>query len=167
MGHLLFLSQLKVYNARGIQIFSFLGDRLDQVLMQRLGMPYKMVGEHGLSTQLLVECFLDRRKPIMLLLRDNKIGNDFKGYLPWHLRTIEQLKACGVRIANLWSVDLKNAPTDILAGLYESIRMFAEESGLNGTQPETPNLERDAQAGPHEMEATPAKPQHSGHGAGI
>lgn len=164
-----FLDELRVYNARGVQVFSFLGDRMDNALMQRLGMPYKQVGEHGLTNQLLVECFLDRRKPIIVLLRDQKLGQDFKGYLPWHLMTIQHLKSCGVEIANLWSVDLKNASTQAMDRMYETVRRFAEESNaVYAPGPrETSILERDAQTGPLANEQRTEDAQHRGPHPGL
>ncbi|HLF64327.1 MAG TPA: hypothetical protein VI603_11270 [Saprospiraceae bacterium] len=156
-----FLNEMRVYNARGIQIFSFLGDRIDSTLMQRLGMPYKEVGDHGLKVQLLVESFLDRRKPIVLLLRDNKLGETCKGYLPWHRNTIAKLAECGIRVCNLWSLQLKNAPLETLEQIYEAVRSFAEESNAAAlsTLSENPILERHAQPESHAMEQLPEDPQ--------
>jgi hypothetical protein len=163
-----FLDEMRVYNARGIQVFSFLGDRLDNALLQRLGMPYKLVGEHGLTHQLVMESFLDRRKPIMILLRDQKLGHTFRGYLPWHHRTVGLLRKCGIRVQNLWSVDLKNSPAGTMEKLYEEIRRFAEEvNASTATVQESPNLSADAQAGPQAVEPIPQKPQYSGYEAGI
>jgi hypothetical protein len=159
-----FLEDLRVYNSRGVQVFSFLGDRLDGQLMQRLGMPFKQIGEHGLSMSLVIECFLDRRKPIIALLRDGKLGQEFKGYLPWHLQTIEKLESCGVVMKNLWSVDLKNAPGETLDDIYECVREFAEHASSASVPPVSENsiLDRDARIGPHTPESRPENTQPRG-----
>jgi hypothetical protein len=160
---------MRVYNARGVQIFSFLGDRLDGTLMHRLGMPYKEVGESGLAVQLLVESFLDRRKPIILLLRDYKLGQSFRGFLPWHRNIIAKLSACGIKICNLWSQNLKNTPAETMEALYEEVRVFAEESNaaIVSTASENPILERHAQSGPHAMEQLPEDPKTGSYVPGF
>jgi hypothetical protein len=162
-----FLHEMRVYNARGIQIFSFLGDRLDMSLMQRLGMPYKEIGEGGLSTKLIVESFLDRRKPVILLLRDHKFGQTFTGYLPWHLQIIEKLTGCGVHICNLWSVNLKNAPAETMEHLYENVRRFAEESNASSApgMTESPTLDHHARPESHAMEPVSQNPRTGSTGA--
>jgi hypothetical protein len=164
-----FLKEMRVYNARGIQIFSFLGDRLDTTLMQRLGMPFKEVGDGVLTTQLIVESFLDRRKPVILLLRDHKLGQTLKGDLSWHRDTIDRLGACGIHICNLWSVNLKNAPHEALEQIYECVRSFAEESNAAAmtTHTENPILERHAQPGSHALEQLPEDAESKSHTTGF
>jgi hypothetical protein len=164
-----FLNEMRVYNARGIQIFSFLGDRIDGTLMQRLGMPYKEVGDTGLTTQLIVESFLDRRKPVILLLRDHKLGQTLSGSLPWHQSTIAKLASCGIHICNLWSLDLKNTPFETMENLYEEVRRFAEEANAASMPAlsENPILERHAQSGSHAMEQLPEDTQPGRHATGF
>ncbi len=164
-----FLNEMRVYNARGIQIFSFLGDRIDGTLMQRLGMPYKEVGDAGLTAHLLVESFLDRRKPVILLLRDNKLGQTLSGYLPWHQSTIAKLATCGIHVCNLWSLNLKNTPFEAMEHLYEEVRSFAEESNAMSvpTLSENTILERHAQPGSHAMEQLPEDTQPRSHATGF
>jgi hypothetical protein len=113
---------------------------------------------------LMIECFLDRRKPIILLLRDGKLGQDFKGHLPWHLSTIQKLEACGVSMKNLWSVDLKNAPGATLDDVYECIREFAEQASVSSPTPVSENsiLDRDARIGPTTPESQPENTQPRG-----
>lgn len=160
-----FLQGMRVYNAKDIQIFSFLGERIDAQVLQGLG-PYKEVGEQVLNTQHLVECFLDRRKPIAILLRDNKLGREYTGCLAWQEIILRKLMACGLHLCNLWSLDLKNDPHTAITLLNNDVRRVLTGGVPVPTHAESATLEH-VRSGSHTLETLTEDPRFGDHTPGL
>jgi hypothetical protein len=162
-----FLKGMRIYNTRDIQIMSFLGDRIDHGMLQHLGLPYKEVGEEGMHPGHIVECFLDRKKPIVLLIRDNKLGVEYSGCLRWHHATIDTLRACGVHVCNFWTLHLKHDPQNALIRLFDEIRQCAGAAMSPEALHESAILRRHVDSGSHTLAPITEDARDRGGSAGL
>lgn len=112
---------MRLYNCKGIEIFSFLGDTVDKAILQRLGVPYKQTGDPAPTVKHITEAMLDNRKPIVMLTRDYTMGELAAGHLHWHVVTLNRFKACGLCIINSWSLDWKQEPTRAIHDLVKEV----------------------------------------------
>ncbi len=103
-----YAGEMKIYNGRDIQIFSFLGDTCDKYIMGSLQMPYKVIGEDNqLDVRHITEALLDSKKPIVILTRDGVMAHDLAENLFWQEDALKRIGAKGIDIFNIWSTDLK------------------------------------------------------------
>ena len=103
-----FLDNVRIYNARNIQIFSFLGDITDNFILRSLGEPYKVVGDNvKLNTKHITEALLDSSKPIAVLTRDSIMHFDEGADLFWQEDILSRISGTGILHLNTKSIDLK------------------------------------------------------------
>ena len=104
-----FGGELNGYNARNIQVLSFMGATIDKQVLEQLQVPYKMIGTDGtISTEQLTEALLDTRKPMVLLTRDGILGYTYKGAMFWQSSLCQFVNTCGVPVINTWSANWKS-----------------------------------------------------------
>ena len=121
-----FAASLRIYNARSIQILSFLGAQFDQYILDQLSMPYKYNDADRQPTlEMIQETFLDTSKPIVVLTRDGKLGDRWKGNMPWHQASVSMMRNSGLYVLNVWTVAWQNGGLNELNILAEEIRRIA------------------------------------------
>lgn len=131
-----FLRELRVYNAKGLQIFSFLGDSIDARILESLDLPYKAVGEPSPTLKQLTEALLDVRKPIVLLIRDALPGYHYTQQLLWQVNAVQYLRDCGINVINSWSIHWKDEPQTTLQEVVHAVDRVYRETGEVPSQPE-------------------------------
>ena len=117
-----FMDDLAIYNTRFVQIFSFLGPKLDSWILDEIELPYKIHNE-GLAPNVgfIVECLLDHKKPIIMLTRDGLLSGNKHESAIWQTQVIEQLKQIGLAIHQSWSVEWMNQGKQTLEHLKDFI----------------------------------------------
>ena len=114
---------MKIYNAREVQIFSFLGEIADQFILTNLQMPYKVTGEgQALSTKHITESLLDSSKPIILLTRDSIMHFGEGQDLFWQQHVIQLLRECRLQLINNSSLQLKTTGLPAMMEIVERIQ---------------------------------------------
>jgi len=118
-----YLSELKIYNGRDIQIFSFIGEICDNHVLDALGMPYKIVGDDNSNDiRHITEALLDSKKPIVLLTRDGIMAHDIAANLFWQQEVLQKIESCGIPIFNTWSTRLKKNGIREMSDIIAAIR---------------------------------------------
>lgn len=132
------IKELKIYNTRGLQILSCLGEVCDTYLLRQLKMPYKEMPHEGdVSPQHITETLLDVRKPVVVLVRDQLLGYAYKGHLRWQRQALDFIAACSIPVLNVWSVELKRTGTEALDPIVTSLQAISDTV----RKPKTPNQE--------------------------
>jgi hypothetical protein len=100
---------MTIYNTKHVQLASFLGPKLDTWLLDELSFPYKL-HEEGMhpTSGFLVECLLDQKKPILLLLRDGLFSPEDHRAVLWQNYVMRECNRIGFPIHNSWTTDWMN-----------------------------------------------------------
>ena len=103
-----FVHEMRAYNARHVQILSFMGELSDKHLLSLLEMPYKPIGEDGtISSEQVTEALLDTAKPTVLLTRDGILGYNYSGAMLWQMEILRFFRDSGIPVINSWSANWK------------------------------------------------------------
>ncbi|RLD17990.1 MAG: hypothetical protein DRI69_11170 [Bacteroidetes bacterium] len=126
-----YMSELKIYNGRDIQIFSFAGDICDKYLLDALKMPYKIAGDDNADDMRhITEALLDSKKPIVILTRDGVMAHDLPENLFWQQNILQKIEACGIKVHNVWTAQLKKNGIREMHHLIEIINPKGDTSNL-------------------------------------
>jgi hypothetical protein len=118
-----YISELKIYNGRDIQIFSFMGDICDNYVLSELKMPYKIAGkDNSNDMRHITESLLDSKKPIVILTRDGIMAHDLIENLFWQQEVLQKIESCGIAIFNTWSTQLKKNGITEMNDIIKAIR---------------------------------------------
>ncbi len=100
---------MTIYNTKFVQVISFLGPKLDAWLLDELPFPYK-IHEEGMNptSAFLVECLLDQKKPLLILVRDGLFSPGAHGSVRWQNMVMKRCAEVGFPIHNSWTVDWMN-----------------------------------------------------------
>ena len=103
-----YMSELKIYNGRDLQIFSFIGDICDNYVMEGLKMPFKIVGKDNvIEMRDITEALLDSKKPIVILTRDGIMAHDLCENLFWQQNILQDIESCGINNYHTWTTQLR------------------------------------------------------------
>ena len=127
------IKHMRIYNAKQVQIFSFMGPKLDSWILDRLGMPYKVTDETiAPTTDTIVENLLDNRKPIILLYRDQIPVTTSPETFLWQNEFIETLEKCGILIhESLTDNWIKNGHEQVLSAVQFIQQNIPERANRN------------------------------------
>ena len=118
-----YIQDLKIYNGRDIQIFSFMGDICDKYVLDQLQMPYKIVGEDNANDMRdITEALLDSKKPIVILTRDGIMSHDLPENLFWQDEVLQKIESCGISIYNTWTTQLKKIGISEMNKIVKAIK---------------------------------------------
>ena len=125
-----FIKQIRIYNARNIQIFSLLGEITDHYILKGLGEPYKIVGDPiSLNTKHITESLLDSTKPIAILTRDSIMHFDEGADLFWQEHTLNKIAETGILHVNTRSIDLKKNGISSLQKVVDALQTHKKNIG--------------------------------------
>lgn len=118
--------ELRAYNAKYIQLFSFMGPVIDSALLNLMAEPYKIIGEEGqITDDQFVEALLDVKKPIVVLTRDNIMGYSFQPAITWQVKVRDYLAQCGIPVLNTWSSNWKKNPVEEFQNLLNHVKSLS------------------------------------------
>lgn len=130
-----FASEVEVYHASKLQIFSFLGQGFDKAILDALGLPFKqMIDKADDNAQQITEALLDNRKPIFILYRDGILGNQRLGALPWQRSTIDLLSSVGLNPLNTWSCNWLKDRTGSIEKLVNAMLGCIQQPAQKGVE---------------------------------
>lgn len=118
------LDELHIYNTRHVQIFSFLGPKLDAFILDELALQYKL-HDQGLDPgeDFVVECLLDR-KPIIILYRDGILTPTSPNSMTWQNELIDLFEQVGITMHESWTTDWIDHGREILQEINLLIQGF-------------------------------------------